>query len=99
MALLKRAGVDLSKPEAVQAVMHQLDGLVARLVGQGVVGPHQVDRNTIRGPGPEHLARLRPPSHRDGEAVVLAARSRMTLPASLSPASSWSSASTRSFSA
>jgi oligoendopeptidase F len=31
MALLRRAGVDLSKPEAVQAVIHQLDGLVARL--------------------------------------------------------------------
>jgi oligoendopeptidase F len=31
MALLKRAGVDLSKPEAVQAVIHRLDGLVARL--------------------------------------------------------------------
>ena len=31
MTLLRRAGVDLSKPEAVQAVMHQLDGLVARL--------------------------------------------------------------------
>jgi oligoendopeptidase F len=34
MTLLKRAGVDLSKPEAVRAVIHQLDGLVARLEGE-----------------------------------------------------------------
>ena len=31
MALLKRAGVDLSKPEAVQAVVEQLDALVTKL--------------------------------------------------------------------
>jgi oligoendopeptidase F len=31
MTLLKQAGVDLSQPETVQAVVDQLDGLVARL--------------------------------------------------------------------
>ena len=31
MVLLQRAGVDLSRPETVQAVIHQLDGLVTRL--------------------------------------------------------------------
>ncbi len=31
MTLLKRAGVDLSKPETVQAVVSQLDGLVSKL--------------------------------------------------------------------
>ena len=31
MALLKRAGVDLSKPETVRAVVDQLDTLVTRL--------------------------------------------------------------------
>jgi oligoendopeptidase F len=31
MDLLARAGVDLSQPEAVRAVVHQLDGLVTRL--------------------------------------------------------------------
>ena len=31
MTLLKRAGVDLSQPETVQAVVDQLDGLVSRL--------------------------------------------------------------------
>lgn len=34
MALLKRAGVDLSRPEAVQAVEGQLDALVSRLEGE-----------------------------------------------------------------
>jgi hypothetical protein len=31
MTLLKQAGVDLSQPETVGAVVDQLDGLVARL--------------------------------------------------------------------
>jgi hypothetical protein len=31
MALLKRAGVDLSEPSTVRAVVDQLDGLVTRL--------------------------------------------------------------------
>jgi hypothetical protein len=31
MALLQRAGVDLSKPETVRAVVDQLDTLVTRL--------------------------------------------------------------------
>ncbi len=31
MALLRKAGVDLSEPSTVQAVVDQLDGLVARL--------------------------------------------------------------------
>jgi len=31
MPLLKRAGVDLSQPETVRAVVHQLDTLVTRL--------------------------------------------------------------------
>jgi hypothetical protein len=31
MTLLKKAGVDLSRPEAVKAVSSQLDGLVDRL--------------------------------------------------------------------
>jgi oligoendopeptidase F len=31
MTLLKKAGVDLSKPETVRAVSTQLDGLVDRL--------------------------------------------------------------------
>jgi hypothetical protein len=31
MPLLKRAGVDLSKPETVRAVVDQLDALVTRL--------------------------------------------------------------------
>ena len=31
MALLKRAGVDLGRPETVQAVVHQLDALVTQL--------------------------------------------------------------------
>jgi len=31
MTLLKRAGVDLSQPETVRAVVDQLDGLVSRL--------------------------------------------------------------------
>jgi hypothetical protein len=31
MALLKRAGVDLGKPETVRAVVAQLDALVTRL--------------------------------------------------------------------
>ncbi len=34
MELLKRAGVDLSKPETVGAVVDQLDGLVSRLEGE-----------------------------------------------------------------
>ncbi len=39
MALLTRAGVDLSKPAAVQAVIHQLDGLVERLERElGAIG-------------------------------------------------------------
>ena len=31
MELLKRAGVDLSQPDTVLAIVHQLDGLVSRL--------------------------------------------------------------------
>ncbi len=31
MALLQKAGVDLSRPEPVQAVVDQLDGLVTQL--------------------------------------------------------------------
>jgi hypothetical protein len=31
MALLQRAGVDLSRPETVRAVVDQMDGLVAEL--------------------------------------------------------------------
>jgi hypothetical protein len=31
MTLLQRAGVDLSRPETVKAVVHQLDELVSRL--------------------------------------------------------------------
>jgi hypothetical protein len=31
MTLLKRAGVDLSQPETVRAVVDQLDSLVSRL--------------------------------------------------------------------
>jgi oligoendopeptidase F len=31
MTLLKRAGVDLSRPEAVQAVVEHLDALVSKL--------------------------------------------------------------------
>jgi len=31
MTLLKNAGVDLSQPETVQAVVDQLEGLVGRL--------------------------------------------------------------------
>jgi oligoendopeptidase F len=34
MALLKRAGVDLSEPDTVRAVVDQLDGLVTRLEGE-----------------------------------------------------------------
>ena len=33
MPLLQRAGVDLSKPEAVRAVVDQLDTLVTQLEG------------------------------------------------------------------
>jgi oligoendopeptidase F len=34
MALLKQAGVDLSQPETVQAIVHHLDDLVTRLEGE-----------------------------------------------------------------
>jgi oligoendopeptidase F len=34
MTLLQRAGIDLSKPETVEAVVDQLDGLVTRLEGE-----------------------------------------------------------------
>ncbi len=34
MTLLQKAGVDLSKPETVRAVVDQLDTLVTRLEGE-----------------------------------------------------------------
>jgi len=36
MAQLKKAGVDLSKPEAIQAVIQQMDDLVSRLEVEAV---------------------------------------------------------------
>ena len=40
MTLLQRAGVDLSRPEAVRAVVDELDTLVSRLEREIAALPH-----------------------------------------------------------